>query len=631
MIHKLTENTCMSKLLLSGISVKREIVIVGEDFINDVNNEIKKLTGHDLYDCQKEVLKRLLEEYENRKSAKAVIQMATGLGKTRVSLAFLVALYKLGIFRYGDRGLFLAPRRVIEKQALEEFARLKMFTVKCALDVDKTVSEYFYNEFIEYEGNKPLLFLTTPQFINFYLRRCWTIEQGYGEFKGMDYYFYDIKRLETVLSKLKVIIFDEAHHTIPGEKISESIKWLLNNSGCAVAVGLTATPTQNCLELFNVSKPLYTKQSSEAMREKLLTSNLKIEVFETKVESPYISSKDDEWRVAIKERAYEYADKIVSILEREKNVIDDRLPKTLITATNIREAELLYECLCGQLGSNVVWIAHSDKDREAQKNINDFKKASEGILVAVDMVNLGFDHPDLEVLAIARPMKSPVAYTQLRGRLIRKSNNHRNLKNRKYALILDLANTAVNHEKEIDRVEAGEFDARGYNMGLGGYGKGTQVISAKVGVNPTSLIYIQPNIMLSINFTPTFKCKYCPKMFKNLDSCIQHMFQKHHNNYIKEYKRGREPKPQVNFIVQANMNREHTVTCASFSIGRKTIAKRKINSILNQIFTTLLCEARNKSNISISDIRNIPNIREDIREMISKIIFNYYNYQFSTN
>jgi superfamily II DNA or RNA helicase len=109
------------------------------------------------------------------------------------------------------------------------------------------------------------------------------------------------------------------------------------------------------------------------------------------------------------------------------------------------------------------------KVEEAQNEVKRFKSDKEGILVCVNMIDLGFDDRELEMLVIARKLNSPIAYAQLRGRVLRKPINDWNIKKIKnYAIILDFAGNVERLQRESEMVARGEVEAEGFESDLKG-------------------------------------------------------------------------------------------------------------------------------------------------------------------
>jgi len=147
---------------------------------------------------------------------------------------------------------------------------------------------------------------------------------------------------------------------------------------------------------------------------------------------------------------------------------------TLIVAANTTEADEIAKSLRRILKKKLsglrpilkleelVRVAHYKVD-EAVEEIEKFREQDEGILVAVNMADIRFDDENLEVLAIARPVRMPIAYVQIRGRVLRRPRNTSdNIKASKYAILIDLTG-AAKHEKSVKEVELGEHAVEDFN------------------------------------------------------------------------------------------------------------------------------------------------------------------------
>jgi ankyrin repeat protein len=100
--------------------------------------------------------------------------------------------------------------------------------------------------------------------------------------------------------------------------------------------------------------------------------------------------------------------------------------------------------------------------------------------MAVDMVKIGFDDPNLDALVIARPISSEVGYVQMRGRVLRFPKDRSRPKVIHGALILHLAAKEImEREEKIKRVEEGEFTKADVQKALSGFGSAEGVIQAE--------------------------------------------------------------------------------------------------------------------------------------------------------
>jgi superfamily II DNA or RNA helicase len=335
-----------------------------------------------------------------------------------------------------------------------------------------------------------------------------------------------------------------------GTKTSEIISEAFLKDEGRIVLAFTATPTK---ELINsLGSPVYNYHSLEAMKQGVLTNNLKIHVYDTIINTHELN-RDDFNRLAIDDRAQKYAEEIMKILEEEARgsgySLQDRIPKTLVVAANIPEAEMICEKLrksINELGkhsklekddfrkTHFINCAHSKMrpfDGDAKKIIDKFKKSDGGILVTVNMADMGFDDRNLEVLVIARRIRTPVAYVQIRGRVLRKcsTDDRRNIKRLKgYGVLVDLAKSAEEHEKKevIERVEKGEFSSQNVHADLAGIfeKEGVKEVEASVEVKPIKTFTVLESESKSYT-SPTHiqaesqvQCPYCGSRLKSSSS-----------------------------------------------------------------------------------------------------------------
>ncbi len=477
-----------------------------ESIIAEVDKIIFRNTGNHLNVPQIEALRSALE------SRTGTIQMPTGCGKTRLVSALILALGISGFLRDGDKVLFLTPRRVLRRQTvrdefeltlrnIEEFVHLRVKEIESHGFERIPVMPWERRGFSQparealleslESGRDVLVCVLTPQ--------TW---MEYFKHHGL-----------TEVDKVRVLIGDEGHYFYSGAKAIDSIQKLINtvmrNEG--YVIGMTATPTRETVDIFGPIK--YMLSSLEAMRMGILTSRLKI--------YPYITSTTlddadlrDEWQVAVRQRAEEYASLIVERLrgEAEENnfSLEDRVPKTLVVAANIKEARLLADSLKSRLKSygkrDKVYEAHmgleaDNAEAEAHEVLEMFRKDREGVIVTVDMAKMGFDDRNLEVLAIARKVGSPTAYIQVRGRVLRRPDSDFSIKNPRngrggYAVIIAL-HYERDFERELERIERWENLENNERVGeyLSGFGQGVKVVDGQVSVKDLPMIMVDAQLL----------------------------------------------------------------------------------------------------------------------------------------
>jgi superfamily II DNA or RNA helicase len=458
-VDKGDEEACCTKVhhLFPHNSGGSSLRLTGLETVEWVSQKLRESTGHPLYDAQKEALKKILEK------PRGIIQMPTGAGKTRLAAATLLALYHKGSIQKGDIVLYFTPRRVIREQAVKEFEEKSLekvsdppFFVYSVDDEGKSTASELLNNLLttgpSLAGKSGIgVYVLTPQLLNHYSN---VIESTLDKFK-----------------RVKVVILDEVHHTYWGNEISDKIVSLLKLSDVKFVMGLSATPVKEAVD--NVGEIIYSLSSSKAMEMGILARKLKIysTMTFTRIPESYLKSdkwwaavkdRDIQWKFAVIERAEKYAQEIVEKLGKEVGSLNQRVPKTLVVAANTKEADRLKEFLIKEIDNrgredpeNLVYVAHYKED-EPIEVINQFKAKKEGVLITVNMADIGFDDPNLEVLVIARAIETPVGYVQIRGRVLRKPTNSQNLKETRYALIIDLTG-AAKHEKYVEEVELGKY------------------------------------------------------------------------------------------------------------------------------------------------------------------------------
>ena len=450
-----------------------------ESAVAKVNEIIFVRTGKELNAGQKRALNALLKLKELGKQHRCgrVCGMPTGSGKTRLAAAFLISLDITGELKQGDAVLVLAPRRVIMKQnELQLKTVLTPANSDSHFEINMPEANYVLglrwslvedlDSLLKNDDTHIDVALITPQLLNLYVRQV------------------GIERLKRV----KALILDEVHHTYWGDAISKTIGSVLGLNNIEYVLGLSATPTKESLD--QVGEVICPITTDEAMREGILVRGLRI--YSTRTEAyanavvPEILAEamrktfgirgrssdlpTNEWQVAIIERAQEYAKRIIGLLAKEvrEDFLAQRVPKTLVVAANTTEAEELRKHLVEELtalgrkdAEELVAMAHYKiKEADPVDIIEEFKSKREGILVTVNMADMGFDDPNLEVLVIGRPFGTPLGYVQVRGRVLRKPDENAHENNiklaRGYSVLIDFTD-AARHETSVADVEQGEL------------------------------------------------------------------------------------------------------------------------------------------------------------------------------
>ena len=422
------------------------------DIVSTCDDQVHKITGEHLYSNQAKALQVVLGHLLPGNILRTVISMPTGSGKTRFASSLILTLHQSHVLELGSVVLFLTPRQVIREQAHAEFLNVldrgNPSTVFSAQKIDGenwTACEQLGTAIYGIKTKITILTLT-PQLLNFFFKK------------------YDMGRL----SNVKAIFLDEVHHTYCGHTTSKLITDLASIDKIKLMIGLSATPTKDGIDLLwkprEFVNPLYSFTSKEAMDLGILTKRLRILSYDTIVQLKDPNPIKDEWAVAVKERAQKYSKETIKILEPKRDDIGGRFPKTLIAASSTTEANLIYHELKVMMEKGEIrpkfplLVAHYKTEDEAKETIGSFQNKMEGILVTVNMADIGYDDRNLEVLVIAKPINTPVGYIQLRGRVLRRPEREcePNLKTSKEALIIDFTN-AAKFEGNVNSVENGQY------------------------------------------------------------------------------------------------------------------------------------------------------------------------------
>ncbi len=348
------------------------------------------------------IIKKLAEHFEQGHRS-ALVNMATGTGKTRVAMAIIDVLINAN---YVKNVLFVVDRISLANQAKE--AGFKQFFNEpvCELNV---------------EG-----FSSTARF---YVSTVQTLmgKKGNFFFEKFSPGFFDL------------IVFDEAHRSYY-DRNNLIIKYF-----DVIKLGLTATPSKsesrNTFKLFDCEnkKPTVKYDYEEAVRDGILAP-YNAQIIETKVLSLGIEGKKltSELKTALmkQEENPEYLELPGSAFDRvfmdnrtNELIIrefmnrcyksDDGLPcKTIFFCASIRHAKEMKK-LFNKLYPNIskeVKIITSDMARYMDE-VQRFKLDSEPrIALSVGILDTGIDIPEICALVFIKPVFSNIRFWQMLGR-----------------------------------------------------------------------------------------------------------------------------------------------------------------------------------------------------------------------
>lgn len=376
---------------------------------------------------QKMAITNICERF-NALHRRGLIVMATGTGKTRVSISLVEVLARN---KWIKNVLFLADRTSLIQQAFKNFQKILPDMSYCVLS-DKTLAD---------EPNARITFSTHQTMIN----------------------YIDAEDKEFSSARFDLIIVDEAHRSIFNKYGS-----IFSYFDCLL-VGLTATPKDevdaNTYHLFNCEngEPNFSYSLEEGVKEHYLVP-YKVKSKTTKLLSHGIKYSD--LSVADKQKVDVLVDDVPTdfVIPKEtlfkifynedtcRRVLDEvmtnglkvdygqKIGKTIIFAYNHKHAELIVDTFkktypkygedyC-QLVDNYVKGANNLIPKfETDDNFR--------IAVSVDMLDTGVDVPGVLNLVFFKPVKSKIKFVQMIGRGTRLCESLIDGKDKEYFLIFD--------------------------------------------------------------------------------------------------------------------------------------------------------------------------------------------------
>ena len=381
---------------------------------------------------------------ENR--PRALIQMATGSGKTFTAINFIYRLIK---FADARRVLFLVDRGNLGRQTLKEFQQY--------------VSPYNNYKFHE----EYIIQRLTSNNMDSTARVCiCTIQRLYSMLKGHELSEEDeeqsVQGLEHVykeappveynpaipIETFDFIITDECHRSIYNlwRQVLEYFDGYI--------IGLTATPSKQTFGFFNQNLVMeygHEEAVADGVNVNYDVYRIKTNITEqgSKIEAGYyVDKRDRETRKVRWERLDEDLGYNANELDRDVVAVDqirtviqcfrDKLfteifpgrtdvPKTLIFAKDDSHAEDIVKIVREEFGKGNEFaqkITYKTTGKKPEELIAEFRNSYfPRIAVTVDMIATGTDIKPLEVVLFMRSVKSRGYFEQMKGRGVRIINN----------------------------------------------------------------------------------------------------------------------------------------------------------------------------------------------------------------
>lgn len=421
--------------------------------LRDRIRQIPPLSSQDskkLRNCQKEAIEGLEKSLQQNKQ-RALIQMATGAGKTFTACNFA---YRLLSIAKAKRILFLVDRNNLGKQAKKEFDNFSPST-------DKRHFSEIYNV-VHLETNhipkESKVVITTIQRLYSILRGESAFDSTNEEYSAFEAQDIPQETKEVAynpqigIDTFDFIVIDECHRSIYGlwRQVLEYFD--------AFLIGLSATPSKHTLGFFaqnivaqydleqsildkvNVGYEIFRIKTQISEQGSIIEANAEFQVPFRDKDTRKISyeslEEDLEYSKADLDRSVLAPSQIRTILETYRDKVFDLLfperersflPKTLIFAKDDNHAEEIVRLVREVFNADNEFaqkITYNIGNQNPHEIINAFRNSKKfRIAVTVDMIATGTDIKPLEVLIFMRDVKSASYYAQMVGRGVRSIHN----------------------------------------------------------------------------------------------------------------------------------------------------------------------------------------------------------------
>jgi type I restriction enzyme, R subunit len=403
-----------------------------------------------------------IEQAIAERHRKMLVTMATGTGKTLMTVNEIYRLMKSGVAR---RVLFLVDRRALAAQTVRAFAS---FEAEPGLKFDKIYPVYSqrfqqtdFGKDEKFDPNvMPNSQLTDPKLGDAFVYIS-TIQRMSINLFGRDAGIHfgegdsgdeDADRLDIPIHAFDLIVADECHRGYSGKELSvwrNTLDWF-----DAIKIGLTATPAAHTMAYFEhlvyrydyeravregylVDYDVVRLKSNVRMNGVFLQEGEQVDQVDPDTGARQLDLLEDEraFDASQVERNITAPDSNRKILEEIKRYADEhgaetgRFPKILIFAANdlahTSHADQLVDLARDVFGQGEAFVGKitGRVDRPLQK-IRQFRnRPNPKIVVTVDLLTTGVDIPYLEYLVFLRPVKSRILFEQMLGRGTRRSTD----------------------------------------------------------------------------------------------------------------------------------------------------------------------------------------------------------------
>jgi len=366
---------------------KNKLLDIDDNFYENFNTEPITLDNYEFRDYQYNAVKNWLKAINLQGTG--LIQSPTGSGKSVMALMAIKSFLK----RYPNaKILYLTLNTTLLKQ-FQRYLKNEGFNSGIITGEKKEFNEQITNLSV--------------------MTAYYAIEKS--KIKIEDNEYFDSAELNTnekekvkeLLSEVKLIVFDEAHH-VPAESVKSVLKFAKNT----IRLGLTATPFRDdgkeAIIYAYLGDPVTNYHLMDFVNKGILTPPL------VKIVRVITNENNCDDYNECKNIAYNDENANNKIAEIIKNA--DK--PVLVLVKEISQLNKLHELI----PDSVVLTGNDDLD-EREKAIDDLNTGKIQVLIATNIFDEGIDIPNIHSLVLASGGKSKVKLLQRIGRSLRKANN----------------------------------------------------------------------------------------------------------------------------------------------------------------------------------------------------------------
>jgi type I restriction enzyme R subunit len=376
---------------------------------------------------------------------KALIQMATGSGKTFTSIGFIYRLIKFGGAR---RVLFLVDRGNLARQTKKEFDAYASPYNNYKFGEEYIVQHLQSNQL---DTSARVVICTIQRMFSMLKGRELAEEADEESTEKIETLFKDPEPIgynpAIPIESFDIVVTDEAHRSIYNlwRQVLEYFD--------AYLIGLTATPNKQTFGFFNQNLVMeygHAQAVADGVNVNYDVYRIKTEVSEqgakvdkgfwletqdkaTRRKTAWQLDDDFEYQPEELDRAVQTPDQIRTVVRtlRDRWQADmfparTELPKTLIFAKDDNHAEKIVEILREEFGrgnefaQKITYRSAQGGGTSPEQLIKDFRTGYyPRVAVTVDMIATGTDIKPVEIVVFMRSVKSRSFFEQMKGRGVR--------------------------------------------------------------------------------------------------------------------------------------------------------------------------------------------------------------------